>query len=211
MNLEIWPYGSLTWAKQVADAPHAHSTPDLRTALARLMRTQSNGGVRGSEKARRRLAERLAALRTALAGIESNPWTAYYSAFAAIKPKMKAFTEAIASQFDATVEEDDNSEDVGFVTSFDVAGIKYYLEFQLWDAGTSSGDAEPGECGAVRLSVCREGGQIVVGWSPYNYTEKVWIPYSDTAEFLARIPEVEEAESVVKAIREDAATGKESA
>jgi len=50
---------TLTRAKEIANRPAEHSDADCREALARLIGTRTNGGVRNSERAQERLENRI--------------------------------------------------------------------------------------------------------------------------------------------------------
>lgn len=58
---------SLTGAKMIADAPEKYTVEQLRSADKRLLATKTNGGVLNSERAQRRLSDRLARLSGELA------------------------------------------------------------------------------------------------------------------------------------------------
>jgi hypothetical protein len=131
-------------------------------------------------------------------------WAAYYNAYATLREPMQAFMSALAAEFGATADEDVNGDDYGYRTTFTCNGIRYGAELQLWDAGTSSGDAEPGEMGNLHLSVCRDGGQIVIAWAPHNYSDECWVPYADTDELISRVPSPIEAAGCADTIRKDA-------
>lgn len=130
-------------------------------------------------------------------------WAEYESAYQAIRPKMKAFMDALAAAFGTTADEDTCGEDYGYMAVFTHNGIKYGADLQLWDAGTSNGDAEPGEMGNLHMSVCRDGGLVVIGWAPYNYTDECWVPYTDHAELLRRVPDLDQVDDCVQTISDD--------
>jgi hypothetical protein len=136
-------------------------------------------------------------------------WTNYYDAYAVIGPKMKAFMSALTAEFPSATMTESNADDSGYVATFTQGGITYYAELELWDAANSGDEAEPGEKGNVHLTVCREGGEIIVSWAPHNYTYMCWVPYTDTDELLHRIPDTDEALTVAEAICADAERGGE--
>jgi hypothetical protein len=121
-------------------------------------------------------------------------WTAYERQWERQKPAMKAFIEAVALPFLSSVWED-NGDDYGFGTQIerpdraedaeDDEG-KLDITLQIWD----SGDADDGIYGVHGNFVCditEAGGRIVGGFTPNNYTDRVWVDYSDDDEFDARM------------------------
>ena len=136
----------------------------------------------------------------------ADTWTAYERAYRELSPAIGAFMQALAGEFGATADEDCYQESYGWQASFMHGGIRYHAELRLNDA-SDYGDDEPGEQGNLYLSVIRDGGQIVIGWAPFNYTDECWVPYSDLDTLRGRVPDPSDASEAASAIYSDAARG----
>ena len=102
-------------------------------------------------------------------------WDKYESACKRHAPALKTFVQNVAACFGVNAQED-TGENYGYGFRVTHDGVTVYLDCQLWDAG-AFGDAEPGELGNWHLSACFEGGEIIIGYSPENYTPECWVDY----------------------------------
>jgi|SRR5581483_11367754 len=121
-------------------------------------------------------------------------WTAYWRQVERQKPEMiKAMTD-LARRLGIDADDvwtDDNDD---FSVSFLVERPKPWVEdtedyenrldvrFSIWDSGDAD-DGIYGKHGNFILDIVEEGGAIVGGFSPENYTERVWVDYTDNAEW----------------------------
>jgi hypothetical protein len=119
-------------------------------------------------------------------------WTAYERQVARQKPEMLKAMAELAARF-GVVTWDDDCDD--FNVSFLVerpkpwAGEDYKnrldVKFSIWDSGDAD-DGIYGQHGNFVLDIVEEGGRIVGGITPYNYSDDVWVDYSDDAEWDQR-------------------------
>lgn len=134
----------------------------------------------------------------------ASTWDAYETAYRTLRFSIRAFMDALADEFDAEAYEDTSQDDYGYACRLTCNGITYFADLRLIDASGAGDEVEPGRSGNLFLSVIRDGGQIVIGWAPENYSDQCWVPYTDLQTLQDRVPDLDEAENVAAAVQRDA-------
>lgn len=116
-------------------------------------------------------------------------WTAFDHRCKAMAGRMEGFIQKIAGHYNVEVWEDD-VEDYGWSCSIPGKGKSLDVRLEIWDSGDAD-DGIYGVHGNLNLSVVEEGGLVVGGYIPYNYSPNVWVDYSDSKEWEKRLAIIE--------------------
>lgn len=125
-------------------------------------------------------------------------WANYERRWRVLSPRMKAYLDKLAAQFPGSEVWENNGDDYSWnllVKRPD--GNVLDVSFELLDAG-SSGDHAAGVRGALAIHLVEEGGLIVGGLTPHNYSDQLWIPYLDATRFDDRLRAMEGADAAPK-------------
>lgn len=125
-------------------------------------------------------------------------WGAYERQYSRLKDRMQKVVERIATELRAGGLEvetwETNAEDYGFQLlakpkdGSDEDGID--MDLTIWDSGDAD-DGIYGQHGNFHCGITRYGGEILGGFTPYNYSERVWVDYTNDAEWDERMDLVE--------------------
>ena len=119
-------------------------------------------------------------------------WDAYVRRWEAMKDRMEKFIQTIAEPFEKVEVWEDNVEDYGWHVSIEREdGNKLDLDLSIWDSGDAD-DGVYGVHGNFHCGLVEEGGLIVGGCIPHNYSDRVWVDYSDDDEWETRLQGFEE-------------------
>ncbi len=120
-------------------------------------------------------------------------WNNYERRYRKLGPRFEKMLRTVAEGLSGFVDFPcwpwhDNGDDYGWHLTVERSdGNKFDVSIALIDSHDASGDHAPGVAGAIRLDFVEDGGLIVGGMAPYNYTDKVWTRYRDAAEFDRRM------------------------
>jgi hypothetical protein len=126
-------------------------------------------------------------------------WNKYERQIKRQSPKIEKAMEKLARVYSQNVMVD-NGDD--FVVSFGVSGKgknTLWVSFEIWDSGDAD-DGIYGEHGNITFKMVEDGGVIVSDFTPYNYSDNVWVDYEDDKEWDERVECMIQSLPEVKAI-----------
>jgi hypothetical protein len=117
--------------------------------------------------------------------LKETDWTAYRRQVERQKPAilaaMKSFAQALGIPASEVWDDDCDDFNVAFLVSRD-DGERLDAKFSIWDSGDAD-DGVYGEHGNFIFDLVEEGGRIVGQCVPENYSDNVWVDYSDDDEW----------------------------
>ncbi len=125
-------------------------------------------------------------------------WAAFYKQVERCKPDMLAWMRELATSFttrtrtQCCLRKDDSEvierNDDDFAVAFQVSrpdGKKLDVLFEIWDSGDTD-DGIYGKHGNFVFHLVEEGGRVIHQYIPNNYSDQVWVDYTDNAEWDLR-------------------------